>query len=68
MTVYKIQGKSYQDWKDQTLSYKGFASTSILKDASYMGQSNKDVQLILVKRGGQTDAAYVENISYNKAS
>lgn len=33
-----------------------------------MGQSNKDVQLILVKRGEQTGAAYVEEISYNKAN
>lgn len=60
--------KRLAEWKGQPLSYKGYASTSILKDASYMGQSNKDVQLILVKRGGQTGAAYVEDISYNKAN
>lgn len=60
--------KRISDWQGYPLSYKGFASTSILKDASYMGQSNKNVQLVLVKRGGQTGAAYVEEISYNKAN
>ena len=60
--------KSLSDWKDQPLSYKGFASTSIIKDASYIGNSKKDVQLLLVKRGNQNRAAYIEAISYNRAN
>ncbi len=60
--------KRMSDWGGYPLSYKGFASTSILKDASYMGQSNKNVQLVLLKRGSQTGAAYVEKISYNRAN
>ena len=47
------------------MSYKGFSSTSILKDASYISNPEKNVQLVLVKRGGQTGAAYIEPISYN---
>ena len=65
---FDVLPKRLIEWKKHRLSYKGFASTSILKDASYMGQSNKNVQLVLVKRGGQTGAAYVEEISYNKAN
>lgn len=57
-----------KDWKDQPLSYDGYASTSILRDSSYIGQSNKNVQLILVKRAGQTGAAYIEETSFNKAN
>lgn len=60
--------KSLSNWKDRPLSYKGFSSTSILKDASYIGKSNKDVQLLLIKRGGQSGAAYVEPISYNRVN
>lgn len=57
--------KRISEWKNQPLSYKGFSSTSILKNASYIRKSDKDVQLLLVKRGGQTGAAYIEPISYN---
>ena len=60
--------KRISDWKDRPLSYKGFASTSIIKDASYIGYSNKDVQLLLIKRGGQPGAAYIEQVSYNRAN
>ena len=60
--------KRISDWKDRPLSYKGFASTSIIKDASYIGNSNKDVQLLLIKRGGQPGAAYIEQVSYNRAN
>lgn len=56
------------EWKDHPLSYRGYASTSILKDASYIGQSNKNVQLVLLKRANQAGAAYVEEISYNRAN
>lgn len=56
------------EWKNKRIYYNGFASTSILKDASYMGQSNKNVQLVLLKRANQTGAAYVEEISYNRAN
>lgn len=63
-----LSSLSINEWKGQPLSYKGFTSTSIIKDASYMEKSNKDVQLILIKRAHQTGAAYVEDISYNKAN
>ncbi len=56
---------SIKDWKKGRLSYKGFSSTSIIRDASYINLSDKDVQLILVKKGNQNGAAYVEKISYN---
>ena len=56
---------SIKDWKRGRLSYKGFSSTSIIRDASYINSPNKDVQLILVKRGNQNGAVYVEEISYN---
>lgn len=56
---------SIKDWKKGKLSYKGFSSTSIIRDASYINSPNKDVQLILVKRGNQSGAIYVEGISYN---
>lgn len=65
---FDVLPKRISDWGGYSLSYKGFASTSILKDASYMGQSNKNVQLVLIKRSGKTGAAYVEDISYNKAN
>lgn len=55
-----------KDWKGQPLSYDGFASTSIIKDASYMRSPNKDVQLILVKRAGEKGALYADEISYNR--
>lgn len=57
--------KRLLEWKNKKLSYKGFSSTSIIRDASYINLSNKDTQLILVKKANQTGAAYVENISYN---
>ncbi len=56
------------EWKNRKLYYDGYASTSILKDASYMGQSNKNVQLVLLKKANQVGAAYVEEISYNRAN
>lgn len=55
------------EWKNRRLYYDGFASTSLLKDASYISNPEKDVQLVLVKRGGQPGAAYIEQISYNRA-
>ena len=55
------------EWKNRRLYYDGFASTSLLKDASYISNPEKDVQLVLVKRGGQSGAAYIEQISYNRA-
>lgn len=55
-------------WDGAHLSYKGFSSTSILKDASYIGNPNKNVQLVLIKRANQAGAAYVEEISYNRAN
>ncbi len=64
---FDVLPKRISDWGGYPLSYKGFASTSILKNASYMGKSNKDVQLVLLKRANQTGAAYVEEISYNRA-
>lgn len=56
------------EWKNKRIYYDGYASTSILKDASYIGQPNKNVQLVLLKRTGQAGAAYVEEISYNRAN
>ena len=41
---------------------------SILKDASYIGNPNKNVQLVLIKIANQAGAAYVEEISYNLAN
>lgn len=60
--------KRISEWKGKHLSYKGFSSTSILKDASYIGNPNKNVQLVLIKRANQAGAAYVEEISYNRAN
>ncbi len=60
--------KRVSEWKNQPLSYKGFSSTSILKNASYIRKSDKDVLLLLVKRGGQPGAAYIEQVSYNRAN
>lgn len=56
------------EWKKHKLHYNGFASTSILKDASYIENPKKNVQLLLVKRGRQNGAAYIETISYNRAN
>lgn len=56
------------EWKNRRIYYDGYASTSILKDASYIGNPNKNVQLVLLKRANQTGAAYVEEISYNRAN
>ncbi len=60
--------ESVKDWGGYPLSYKGFSATSILKDASYIGNPNKNVQLVLIKRANQAGAAYVEEISYNRAN
>lgn len=60
--------KRTSEWGGYPLSYKGISSTSIVKNASYIGQSNKDVYMLLIKRGGQPGAAYIEWISYNRAN
>lgn len=52
-------------WTGRSLSYDGFASTSLIRKASYIDRSGKDVQLILIKRAGQKGAMYVDEISYN---
>lgn len=54
------------EWPGNTLSYKGFASTSILREASYIDSSSKDIQLILVGKKNKPGILYVEDISYNK--
>ncbi len=58
--------KNIGDWRGHTLSYKGFASTSIIRKTSYIDSSSKDVQLILVNRKNKVGSMYVEEISYNR--
>lgn len=57
--------KRISEWKGEPLSYDGFASTSLIRETSYFGNSDKDVLLFLVKRAQQPGALYVEEISYN---
>lgn len=57
--------KKISEWKGEPLSYDGFASTSLIRETSYFGNSDKDVLLFLVKRAQQPGALYVEEISYN---
>lgn len=52
-------------WKGEPLSYKGLASTSLIRETSYFENSDKDVLFFLVKRAHQPGALYVEEISYN---
>ena len=65
---FSVLPPNTKSWGGAHLSYQGFASTSILKDASYIENPKKNVQLLLVKRGGQNGAAYIETISYNRAN
>ena len=58
--------KNIGDWRGHTLSYKGFASTSIIRKTSYIDSSSKDIQLILVNRKNKVGSMYVEEISYNR--
>ena len=58
--------KNLKAWKGKKLSYKGFGSTSVLRDTSYMQKPNKDTLLVLVKRANQTGVAYIDDISYNR--
>lgn len=55
-----------KDWHGYPLSYKGLSSSSILRDTSYFGDTNKDVQMVIIQKGNANGALYVEDISYNK--
>lgn len=56
------------DWKGREIYYDGFASTSILRNASYISKKNKNVQLVLAKKADKIGAAYIDEISYNRAN
>ncbi len=57
--------KNISEWKAHRVSYSGFSSTSILRDTSY-SDAKKDVQMVIVKRGNQKGASYINDISYAK--
>ena len=63
---FDVLPKNLKAWKGKKLSYKGFASTSVLRDTSYVQKPNKDTLLVLVKRANQTGVAYIDDISYNR--
>lgn len=58
--------KNLSKWPGNKITYKGFSSTSAVKNASYMDLEEKDLQMVIIKRGGTGGAAYIEDISYNK--
>lgn len=60
--------KQLSGWKGRHISYKGFSSTSIIQNASYMNLGLKDLQMIILKRALQPGTMYIEDISYNKAN
>lgn len=51
-------------WVDQKVTINGFASTSILKSASY---STKPVKVVILAPERKSGAGYIQDISYSAA-
>lgn len=63
---FDVLPEKISDWPRHTISYKGLSSTSVLRNASYIDSDTKDIQMIIIQKGGMPGALYVEEISYNK--
>lgn len=59
-----LDQNNLKSWKDRPLYMDGFASTSILKSASY---NQKPVQMVILAPGNVQGAGYIDDISYNAA-
>ncbi len=57
----EIKDTPINTWLGSRLRMKGFASTSILRSASY---HEKEVQMVILAPGGVAGAGYVDDISY----
>lgn len=49
---------------DQKFAMVGFASTGILKSASY---NTKPIEMVILAPAGQSGAGYIDNVLYNTA-
>lgn len=60
----QLDQKDLASWKNRPLYMDGFASTSILKSASY---NQKPIQMVILAPGNVRGAGYIDDVSYNAA-
>lgn len=65
--IEDIKNNGYKSVIGQDMKLTSFTSSSILRQTQYMSDS-KDVHMCIINRIGNKGAAYINEISYNKAN